>query len=117
MPIFFESNAASIPDDSREIVTGIAGLADHPRDVRTQPLELADDVLVATIQVIDVVEHGRPVGTERGDDERRAGPDVGHRDRAAMQRTGPGHDGAAALDVDVGPELAQLGHMLEAVFE
>src|ERR1700694_1727485 len=99
MPIFFESTAASIPDDSGEIVTGVAGLAVDTCNVRTQLLELADDVLVTTIQVIDVVEHGRPVGTERGDDERRARSDVGHRDRTAMQRAGPGHDGAAALHV------------------
>ena len=73
--------------------------------------------LVATIQVIDVVEHGRPPGTERGDHESRAGSDVGHADGGAVQHTGAGDDGTAALHVDVRAKLAELRDVLEAVFE
>src|SRR4029077_7474487 len=115
MPIFFESTAASIPDDPGEIV--VARLAVDPGDVGTQGLELAHDVLVAAIQVIDVVEHRRPPGTEGGNYKRRAGADVGHGDRPAMQRAGPRDNRAATLHIDVGPELAQLWHVLKAIFE
>src|SRR3977135_392151 len=117
MPIFFESTAASIPDDPGEIVPSIARLALDARDLRTQALELVDDILVATVQVIDVIQRGGPAGGEGGDDQGRAGPDVGHRNRCAAKRAGPGHDGAAALYIDVGPELAQFWYVLEAVFE
>src|SRR5712691_1249406 len=106
MPIFFESTAGSIPDDPGEVVTNVAGLAVDSRDVRAQTLELAHDVLVATIEVVDVVELGGPFRTEGGNHERRAGSDVGHPDGATVQRVGPGHDRAAAFHVDVGPELA-----------
>src|SRR5712691_10760675 len=80
MPIFFESTAGSIPDDPGEIVPNVARLAVDSCDVRAQSLELADDLLVATIQVVRIVEHGGPPGAERGHHERRAGADVGHRD-------------------------------------
>src|SRR5260370_24422324 len=102
MRFFFESTPASIPDDPGEIVTDVA-LALDPRDVRTEALELAHDVLIATVQVIDVVEHGGPVGAEGGDDECRAGSYVRDGDQAAMPRAGPLHDRATALGVDVGP--------------
>src|ERR1700737_4929497 len=115
MRIFFESTAASIPDDPGEILVGY--LAVDPGDVRTEGLELAHDVLVAPIEVIDVVEPRRPPSTEGGNHKRRARADVGHRHRAAMERAGPRHDRAATLHIDVGPELAQFRHVLEAVFE
>src|SRR3989442_6809010 len=113
MPIFLESTAASIPDDTGEIVTDLT-LALDAHDARPQALELAQDFLVATVQVIDVVERGGPIGTERRHHKGRAGSDVGDGDRAAVERAGPRHDGAAALDVDVGPELTQLWHVLKA---
>src|SRR5437016_3238646 len=117
MPIFFESTADSIPDDPGEVVTYVARLAVDAGDVRAQAFELAHDFLVATVEVIDVLEHGRPLGAEGSDHERGAGADVGHRDRASMQRAGTGDDGAAALDVDIRPELAKLWHVLESVFK
>src|SRR5438874_1670574 len=101
MPIFFESTADSIPDDPGEVVTYVARLAVDAGDVRAQAFELAYDFLVATVEVIDVVEHGRPVGAEGSDHERRAGADVGHRDRASVQRAGSGDDGAKVGGLDV----------------
>src|SRR5260370_40947796 len=108
MRFFFESTPASIPDDPGEIVTDVA-LALDPRAVRTAALELAHDVLIATVQVIDVVEPGGPVAAEGGDDERRAGSDVGDGGRAAMQRAALCPARATALGGGIGPELAQLG--------
>src|SRR5437870_4584268 len=65
MPIFFESTADSIPDDPGEIVPNVARLAVDAGDVRADASELAHDFLIATVEVIDVVEHGRPPGAER----------------------------------------------------
>src|SRR5712691_2970706 len=117
MPIFFESTADSIPDDPGEIVPNVARLAVDAGDVRAQAFELAHDFLIATVEVIDVVEHGRPPGAESSNHERRAGADVGHRDRPAMQLAGTGDDRAAALHNDVRPQFAKFWHMMEAVFE
>src|SRR3989442_329814 len=116
IPIFFDSTVDSIPDNPGKIVADVT-LALDAGDMRAQAFELAHDFLVTTVEVIDVVEHRRPVGAEGGDHERRAGSDVRHRDRAPVQRAGTGDDGAAALDVDIRPELAKLGHMLKSVFE
>src|SRR6202022_2650596 len=116
MPIFFESTAASIPDDPGEVVTDVT-IALDAGDVRPEPLELAHDFLVAAVQVIDVVERSGPLGTEGGDPQRSTGPDVGHRDGAAAQHIGPRHDCAAALNIDVGSQLAKFWHVLEAVLE
>src|SRR5256885_3998793 len=117
MLFFFEGTADSFPDARGEVVRYVARLAVDAGDVRAKAFELAHDFLVATVEVIDVVEHGRPLGAEGGDHERRAGADVGHGNRASVQRAGTGDDGAAALDVDIRPELTKLWHVLKAVFK
>src|SRR3989442_10016259 len=116
MPIFFDSMPDSSPDNPGEFVADLT-LAVDAGDMRAQPLELADDLLVATIQVVRIVEHGGPPGAEGGHHERRAGADVGHRDRPATQLAGTGDDRAATLHNDVRPQLAKFWDMLEAVFE
>src|SRR2546425_902825 len=116
MPIFLESTVTSIPNDPGEIWPDL-GLAVDSRDMRAESLQLGHDVLVAAVQVIDVVEHRRPFGAQRRHDEGGARPNVGHADRTAVERAGAGDHRAAAFHVDVRAELAELGHMLKTVFE
>src|SRR2546428_11578828 len=116
MPIFLESTATSIPDDPGEIRPDL-GLAVDPREMRAESLELGHDVLITAVQVIDAVEHRRPFGAQRRHDEGGAGTDIGHVDRTAVQRAGAGDHRAAAFNVDVRAQLAELRHMLKAVFE
>src|SRR5437870_3530200 len=116
MPIFLESTATSIPDDPGEIWPDL-GVAADPRDMRAESLELSHDVLVAPVQVIDVVEDRRPFGAESGHHQGGTGTDIGHIDRAAVERAGARDHRAAAFHVDVRAQLAELGHVLKAVFE
>src|SRR2546430_16030238 len=88
MPIFLESTATSIPDDPGEIWPDL-GLAIDPREMRAQSLELRHDVLVTAVQVIDVVEHRRPLGAQRRHDEGGAGTDIGHVDEPPCSALGP----------------------------
>src|SRR5438094_9222056 len=95
MPIFLESTVTSIPYNPGEIGADLRLTVD-PRDMRAQSFQLGQHVLVAAVQVIDVVEHGRPCGTQAGHDEGGAGTDIGDVDRAAVECCGTGGDRGAA---------------------
>src|SRR5438093_13768561 len=114
MPIFLESTVTSIPYNPGEIGADLRLTVD-PRDMRAQSFQLGHDVLVAAVQVIDVVEHGRPFGTQAGDDEGGAGTYIGDVDRAAVECVGTGDDRGAALCTNVRPQLAEPGHVRKAV--
>src|SRR3989441_6098491 len=116
MPIFLESTATSIPYDPGEIRPDL-GPAVDPGEMRAESLELGHHLLVPAVQVIDVVEDGRPFGAEGRHDEGGARTDIGHIDRAAVERARAGDHRAAAFHGDVRAQLAELGHMLKAVFE
>src|SRR5438094_8518794 len=116
MPIFLESTVTSIPYNPGEIGADL-GLTVDPRDLRAQSFQLGHHVLVAAVQVIDVVEHDRPFGTQAGHDEGGAGTDIGNVDRAAVERVGTGDDRGAALCTNVRPELAERGHAPKAVVD
>ncbi len=47
------------------------------RDRGAEPGQPTDEVVVATIDVMDIADHGLALGRESGDDEGRAGADVG----------------------------------------
>src|SRR2546421_10964739 len=106
MPIFLESTVPSISNDPGKVRPRL-GLAGDPRDVGSKPFELAHDVLVAPVEVIDIVERGRALGAQGGHHESRARTDVGYGHRGTMERGRPGDDRAAALDISVCTEPAQ----------
>src|SRR5437867_12982499 len=96
MPIFLESTATSIPYNPGEIWADL-GLTLDPRDMRTESLQLRHNILVAALQVIDVVEDRRPRGAEGCRDESGAGTDIGGVHRAGGARGGSGGERGAAL--------------------
>src|SRR5437763_1149623 len=98
MPIFFDSTRRSIPDDPREI-RPLLGFSAHPSDVRAHLLKLAHHVLVAAVQVIDVLERGRPLRAKGSDHERSARANIGDRHRSTVERAWARYDCAPALDV------------------
>src|SRR5438876_2129143 len=116
MPIFLESTATSIPYNPGEIWADL-GFTVDPGDMCTESFQLGHNILVAAVQVIDVVEDRRPLGAEGCHDEGGAGTDIGDVDRAAVECVGTGDDRGAALYTNVRPQLAELGHVLKAVFE
>src|SRR2546430_1378423 len=73
--------------------------------------------LIAPVQVIDILKDGRPSGAESRHDEGSAGTDIRHIDRAAVERAGSRDHCAAAFDIDVRTQLAELRHVLKTVFE
>src|SRR5947209_16508657 len=116
MPIFFESIRRSIPDDPRQI-RPLLGLSAHPSDVCADLLKLAHHVLIAAIQVIDVVERGRALRAKGSDYKRSARANIGDRHRSTVERRWARYDRAPALHVDIRSQFAQLRHMLKAIFE
>ena len=88
-------------------------------DLRAEIEELAFDVLIPPPNVVRAVNRARPVGRQRGEDQRRAGAQVADLDLGAVERR-------PALDRGVvrvercsiwAPIRSQLGQPLEAVLE
>src|SRR5215470_8667428 len=77
-------------------------LAVDPGDAGPERAQLALDVLVAAIDLLDAANDGAAVGAEGGDDEGDAGPDVRARDpgRFASQARRPLDEGAMRVAQD-----------------
>src|SRR3546814_6223939 len=55
-------------------------------DLRAQPRQLALDVLVAAVEVVDAVDDGLALGDQAGEDQRGRGAQVGRHHRGAAER-------------------------------
>src|SRR3954466_2991035 len=93
-----------------------SGRVGRTDDAGAQLLELAVDVLIPPLDVVRAVDQGRTVCRERGEDQRRPGAQVADRRLAAVQPRRTVDGGAVRVeDVDLRPELAQLGEAFDAV--
>src|SRR5437763_1683230 len=119
MPIFLESTPlpSSVADDFREIgALGIARVV-LTKDVGAKGSQLELQVLIAALEVEDVVDHGRPGCAESRDDQGRAGADVGRGHTGPAQPRRTADHGAAPLDCDLSTQPVQLPYVLESVLE
>src|SRR3546814_1914488 len=80
----------------------------HALDLRTERGELALDVLVAAVHVIDAVDEGLAVGGERRDHQRRRCTQIGRHDRRRLQALAAGDHRGIAFDADVCAEPQQF---------
>src|ERR1043166_163119 len=90
----------------------------RPLDGGAQGLEAALDVLVAAVDLPDVVNRALPLGRKRGEEHRHPGPDIGrfHGPAAELSRTGD--DGAVRIaEHDPGSHPDQLVHEEEPGLE
>ena len=84
-------------------------------DIRAHGAELAHQILVAALDILDAAELGGALGGQTGDDQRRAGPQVAGLDGRAHQMADTLDDGHLAVHLNVGAHALQLVHILEAV--
>src|SRR5690606_2665432 len=82
-----------------------------------QPRQLALDVLVAAVEVVDAVDGGFAIGDQAGKDQRGRCTQVGRHHRGAAEAGNAGHGGTVALDMDLRAQARQLLHVHEAVLE
>ena len=92
----------------------LVGGDDHP-NVGTHAGELADNVLVAPLNVVDGVNLSDPVGGETGNDQRRAGPQVAGPDRRTGELAYTFDNGHLAVHLDLRTQAAELVHIAVAV--
>ncbi len=79
--------------------------------------ELFFDLFVAAVDVVDAVNPGCVVGDKRGEDEPRAGAQIGGSDGCSAQRCRPGDGRQIAIDYDVGAHAHHFAGVKIAIFE
>src|SRR5689334_13523795 len=103
--------AAGAPASSRAGVTLLHGAL----DAGAECAQLELDALVAAVDVVDAEDFAVTLRRHRGEDESRAGANVGGHHGRAFELLAAANHGQVAVEADIRAEAAQLGHVGEPV--
>jgi hypothetical protein len=85
-----------------------------PIDTSTQIGEATDQIVISTINVMNVMDLSHSLCCKSGHHECRSGADVWRHDGGTDQVVTPTHDGMMPVDGDVGTEFSQFLDVPEA---
>src|SRR5690606_16545443 len=111
------ASAASGPASAKRASFGMGRPLLDPLDIRADTAQLAHDLLIAAVEMVDAADDGFALGGKPGKDQADAGAQVGGHHRGAAQLFHAGDAGVAAVDLDLRAHPRQFGGVHEAVLE
>ena len=84
---------------------------DHHADVRPHAGELAHNVLITPLDVVDTADLRSALGRQPGNHHGRPGPQVAGLDLGAGEALHPLNDGDLAVHLDLGAHATELIHI------
>lgn len=101
---------------SRPPAASLLARAD-PFDLSPQAAERIDKAGISSIDVVDLVDRGYPLGNEPRENQTRPGPNVGGFDRGSAQRGSPPHQSMVPFGLDVSTEAGQFVNETKSRFK
>ena len=86
----------------------------HPLDVGTEPDQPADEIVVATVDVVHAADDRLAFRGQAGHDQRCPGTDVGGPHRCPAEAGDTTHDCVVAVGADVGTQPLQFLDVAES---
>ena len=99
-----------------ELDLGYNGIGvDHAPNIGTYCRQLADKIIVATLDEVDIVDAGLTVCYQTCNDHGSAAAQVYRTDGGTVERIAAADGSGFAVDLNIGTHSAQLFHVTEAV--